>query len=163
MTKKFLILSVCFFLLASFTFADYITITPAAFHDEDDDASSKNCDLYGTYFHDTGGVWFLAPAHLPDGAIIRNIRLHYYDNNSGTMMDIFCNLLRINKYDGSRDYLFQTTSAGPASSSIRSVVDFTCPTPAWRQVRNASCNYYVHIGFGATGNTLRVYGVTIEY
>lgn len=163
MSKKFLVFSVCFFLVASFVFADYITITPAAFDDNDDDANAKDSDLYGTYFYDTGGVWFLAPVHLPDGVILRNMRLHYLDNNSGNLMDIFCNFIRINKYTGGRDYIFQTSTGGSTSSSIRSIVDNTCPTAAWRQVRNNSCNYYILLGFGAAGTSLRVYGVTIEY
>jgi hypothetical protein len=163
MSKKLLVFLGCFLLVTGFLMADFVTVTPAAFDDDNDDPNTRNTDMWGTYLTNTAGAWFLAPVHLPDGVTLLNIRLHYLDSNAGANIDIYCNLIRVNKYTGGRDYLFQTNTSGPASGSIRSVVDNTCPTPAWRLVRNNACNYYILIGFNTTGSSLRVYGVTIEY
>jgi hypothetical protein len=159
MTKKWMVLLVCFFLLAGLTAADFVTISPIEFDDDDDDANARNCDIWGEYIYDSGGVWHLAAVNLPHGAVIRNMRVCYYDNHA---QDIWINFYRINKFTGTQEYIFQTTTTG-AVAGIRSVVDSTCSPASLRGVQNNTCSYFVALGFNAQSSGLRIHGITIEY
>lgn len=159
MTKKLLVCFACFFLLASVAMADFVTVTPVAFNDDDDEAGARNCSIWGEYVSDSGGVWLLAPVNLPHGAVVKNMRVHYLDNAAN---DIWINFYRVNKWTGVQEYIFQVTTTG-AENTIRSVVDSTCTPAARRMIYNNSCNYIVAIGFNTAGTAQRIYGITIEY
>jgi hypothetical protein len=159
MTKKWMVFFACFFLLAGLALADFVTISPIEFDDDDDDANSQNCEMWGEYVYDSGGVWLLAPVHLPHGARIRNMRIFFVDNHA---QDLWFNFYRINKFTGVREIIFGGTTSG-ASASIRTIVDSTCSPPALRAVLNNTCSYFMALGFNAASSGMRCLGVTIEY
>jgi hypothetical protein len=159
MTKRLFVFLACFLLLAGLVLADFVTISPIEFNDDDDEALARDCQIWGQYIQDSGGVWFLAPVHFPHGARILNMRVFFHDNHA---QDIWINFYRINKFTGVMEYIFQTTTSG-AATGIRTVVDSTCTPPALRAVLNNVCNYYIAIGFNAESTALRIHGITIEY
>jgi hypothetical protein len=159
MTKKLMVFFACFLLLSSLALADFVTISPIQFDDDDDDANSQNCSLWGQYVYDSGGVWLLAPVQLPHGAVVKNMRVFFVDN---VAQDMWINFYRVNKFTGAQEYIFQVSTSG-ADASIRTVVDSTCTPAALRGVLNNTCNYYVAVGFNAATSALRLYGITIEF
>jgi len=159
MRKKWMVFFACFFLLTGLALADFVTISAIEFNDDDDDSNTRNCDIWGEYIYDAGGVWHLAPVHLPHGAIVRNMRVNFYDNHA---QDIWINFYRINKFTGVQEYIFQIPTSG-AVAGIRSIVDNTCTPPALRGVVNSACDYFVAIGFNAQSSALRIHSVTFEF
>jgi hypothetical protein len=111
-------------------------------------------------YKDTSADNLYAPVYLPDGAIIKNIRVMYMDNDASG--DVYAILFRSNMYTGTRDTLLQVQSSG-ASSAIQNMVGSTCTPPSLRLVNNAACQYFLRLYFTSFGTDLRIYGVAIEY
>jgi len=137
--------------------ADFIHIPASEFNV----SPSDGMFMGGQFVYKTDTIGYLtAPVHLPDGAIIKNIRVFYYDNH---VSSIQVSLYRRNQYTDDFTQLFYLQTA-EAINSDRFAVDSTCsPAPSYRKVYNNACQYYLRVYFGATGNDLKIYGVAIEY
>lgn len=104
--------------------------------------------------------FMVAPVDLPDGAIIKNIRVFYYDNSSES---IELEFIRHNQFSGDRNILFSIVTQGQFNGSRSSVDSICSPAPSYRKVYNNTCQYYLKAQFGTEGGTLAIFGVSIEY
>lgn len=145
--------------------ADTYTIGPADLRIPPGTTATFAAGSHGEYVYKTSSETgsLIAPVHLPSGAIIKNIRLIFYDNNSSPSAQILCWLLRVNKFTGDYYVIFNLETMG-TEDAIRSIVDSTCPVPAKRLVNNGAVNYGLTITFLADCDiNCRVYGATITY
>jgi hypothetical protein len=106
--------------------------------------------------------WYYARVDLPDGAIIKWMKVHYVDNASGPYMKVY--LRRANKYNGISDVIYGV-SASAVNPAILTSTDLTPGNPAWTLVNLNVFNYYIMMKFedGNGGGDVRLYGVTIGY
>ena len=141
--------------------AQRISIPPGAFRSFSDAQYDLTIEGWGTsVVKNTIISSLIAPVFLPDGAIIKNIRVMYLDNTV-TFMQVW--LCRVNMFTELKEDIFDVTSSGQ-SASIRSMVDSSCPIPAWRLVNNGACQYFVRVHFDSCDTSvLKLYGISIEY
>jgi hypothetical protein len=161
MKKAFLgILILLFF--ASLTMADHVSISAAAFNGHYQ-GEGYSRDSYGNYITKTISSGFLhAHVSLPDGCVIKYIRLNCIDNsNSG---HIIAYLVRENHFTGVYSLLFSASTDGAASSpNMQWFVDSTCSPPSHRQVQNGAVTWHLCLLFTEAGTELAVHSVQIEY
>jgi hypothetical protein len=164
MKKAIFVSAVVFllFLLQATSYADHISIGPAAFT-----PAQEHNDIYiaadGSYFQtsDSYSIFF-AQVFLPQGAIIDGMFFFYTDNNSGADCYMACDLKRLNYDTGTTQEMFRVTTPG-ADSSVRHIADWTL-YQGQREVRNQSFAYYVKVWFNNTaGGNLKFHGVRIHY
>ncbi len=143
---------------ASTTRADFVNVPASAFRG---DTESEDFDCDGIYVIKTSTVGLLyASVYLPDGAVIKNMRLLYQDNS--THYNVTATLWRMNMFTGGSTALFLVSTSG-ASPTPQSLVDSTTSVPANRMVYNNVLQYCVSLYFNGGDSNIRVYGVTIEY
>ena len=137
--------------------ADFVHVPASEFNI----TPSDGMYMGGQMVYKAGTIGYLtAPVLLPDGAVIKNIRVFYYDNDAEYLQ---VSLVRRNQFTDDMVSLFQVQTQG-ATSGFRSSVDSTCsPAPSYRKVYNNTCQYYMRAYFGTTGSSLILYGISIEY
>lgn len=142
---------------AAIAYGDFVHVPASEFNI----TPSDGMFMGGQMVYKTGTLGYLtAPVHLPDGAVIKNIRVFYYDNSSYYMQ---VNLVRRNQFTDEMTSLFTVQTSG-ALDEYRSIVDSTCsPAPSYRKVYNNTCQYYMRAYFDTTGSNLILYGISIEY
>jgi len=161
MKKHIVLLLSLFVVVAAPARADKISIGPADFMDPGDASDALGIGGWCEYvYKDTEMGNLYAPVHLPDGCVIMNIRLVYFDTDADD--DVDCHLIRRNKFSGATQPLFSTSSSGFLAGS-RSIVDSSCVPASNRLVNNGACTYFINLYFSDWGTDLRVYSVTIEY
>jgi len=120
---------------------------------------------YGEYIYIPSGStgYLTAPVILPEGAKIKNIRLHFIDNTDSGYIEV--HLTRLNHFTGTTLNVFSVTTDGlTSSSSVQWVVDSTAsPANSYRQVQNGQVTWNLYAYFSATGSDLRIYSVQIEF
>jgi len=151
-------------LSASRLTAEFVYVPASAFHTQDESGGLWLEGMYGQYVYraSTGHGWLYAPVSIPDGAVIKNARLLYYDNGGYIEFHFY----RYNMYSGSAHMLFDGTTVGlPASTEIRSLVDSSVSplAPSYRKVHANALSYTVRVSLSQLGDTLRIYGFVIEY
>ena len=162
--KKLCSVLVFFVLLSSsYLMADFVNVPAAAFQSVEDSGirvSSRHAYIALGSTEQT----LYAPVYLPDGAIIKNIRVQYMDNDAANDMTV--ELVQANTYLGTFSILLTETSSG-ASASVQSMVDSDCSpnAPSKRLVINSVLTWCIRVAVSAAGpgDTLRIYGVVIEY
>ena len=139
--------------------ADFVNVPFSSFHQGD--AGFRHYTLASGYvFSPNNSVTLFAPVHLPDGVVIKNIRLSYLDNDGAFNIEL--SLKRMNMFSGELNTMFSTSSSG-ASGSMRTVVDSSCsPAASYRKVYNNACQYFLQVSL-RTPSTQQIYAVTIEY
>ena len=166
MRKRLLMIlgMVCLFLfMSSVARAEKLSVPACGFIAQGHQAEQLQMPLsMGNYIYrkDTTEAIFYTPVYLPQGSIIKWIRVHVIDNDS--TYDIQGALFRGNKYTGAGNMIYFVQTSG-ASSSVRHFTDTSPSPPAQTLVNNDVCTYWVGIAFGAgpSGLDRRVYGVTI--
>jgi hypothetical protein len=120
---------------------------------------------YGEYIYIPSGSdgYLTAPVILPEGAKIKNIRLHFIDNTDSG--HILVHLVRLNHFNGSTTNVFSVTTDGLTSSpSVQWVVDSSAsPASSYRLVQNGQVTWNLYAYFSTTGSDLRIYSVQIEF
>lgn len=143
--------------------AEFVYVPASAFKTQDESGGLWLEGMYGQYVYrgSAGQGWLYAPVLIPDGAVIKNAKLMYYDN--GGYMEF--HFYRYNMYSGSAHMLFSGTTVGlPDSIEIRSLVDSSIPyAPSYRKVYANVLSYTVRVSLSQLGDTLRIYGFVIEY
>jgi hypothetical protein len=166
MKKKVLGIGVLVLLFSATSLtADFVNIPASAFKGWSN-TIDYNCVISpGSYFYfysPDGDDGFLAEVHLPDGVKMKNMRLLYYDNDA--VNDMECTLWRHNMFLPDCTAVFQVTSSGASTTSVRSAVDSSTSPNSNRVVYNNVCTYTIRILMNSSGmNSIRLYGVTIEY
>jgi hypothetical protein len=159
--KKMIRIGASIFLLvfsASLAMADWVNVPAAAFKA---DKESEDFDINAGYVQKpTTDGYLYAPVNLPNGAVIKNIRLLYMDNSAS--YDVTAILIRANMYNNTTMALFQVSTSG-ASGTYQSLVDSTTPVAANRKVYNNVLQYAVQLYFSGGDDLILVMGVTIEY
>jgi hypothetical protein len=143
---------------ASAARADFVNVPASAFRG-DTESEDFNCDGIYVVKPSTGGLLY-ASVNLPDGVVIKNMRLLYQDNS--TDYNLTATLWRMNMFTGGSTALFLVSTSG-ASPTSQSLVDSTTSVPANRMVYNNVLQYCVSLYFHGGDSNIRVYGVTIEY
>ena len=145
-----------------------VTVGPAEFVSELHSANQFRVWEWGRYLYpETTAThrWIDARVDLPAGAIIKWIKVHFYDNVIGPYLVV--HLFRANKYNGGVDIIYSVDTAGIASTAIRTEVDLTPVSGAAALVNLGVFNYYLMVDMSGdgtfAGSTLRLYGVTIGY
>ncbi len=148
----------------------YYSITPREFreyvvnHNPTSTATSFPHITGFYYLYGTGGTVgsgtfdLLAPVHLPQGAIIKDITMYLYDNDA--------------TYDFYGSYLYGvqlstgssivSPSIGAPSSETTSVQELTY-TALNHQVDNSANSYWLYVWMPNAGSNLRIYGAKISY
>ena len=168
----FLFLGVFCILLVSSSVAQaqtkMITVGPTEFVSEIHSANQFRIWEWGRYLYaETTAThrWIDARVDLPAGAIIKWMKVHFYDNVIGPYIKV--HLWRTNKYNGAADIIYSVDTAGIASTAIRTEVDLTPVSGAAALVNLGVFNYYLMVDMSGdgtfAGSTLRLYGVTIGY
>ncbi len=162
-TMKRLVLGILVLLfLSALAMADHVSISGSAFtgHYAGDGYSR---DSYGRYISKTISSGYLqAPVFLPDGCIIKNIRLNCIDDSDTGYVSAY--LFRTNHFNSSYSLLFSVTSNGAASSpDMQWFVDSTCSPASYRQVNNGSVTWDLCLLFSEADTEIHVYSVQIEY
>jgi len=149
-----------FLLIAPGLRAEFVNVSPAAFTSLDGTAGAAN-GIFGQYVIKSGSAgWLYAPVNLPDGVVIKNIRVHYYDNAAA---DLGVNFVRVNHFIPDYNTVFYVESSG-ASTSHQWKTDSTHDTvAAHRLVSNGACTYFIVAVMPAASSDLRIYSVQIEY
>ena len=141
--------------------ADFVCVPAAAFkgwNEEEDFNIWYGQGIYLSKDSTNGPVY--AELDLPDGAIIKSMRILYIDNSTSSME---ARLMRTNLFNGDMDILFSATSTGE-STSMGSAVDSSCsPASSYRKVYNNACSYCIRVYFNDFGTDLKLFGVTVEY
>ncbi len=161
MKKAFLGILVLLF-LASLIMADHVSISASSFNGHYQ-GEGYTRESYGTYIAKTISSGYLhAQVFLPDGCVVRNIRLNCVDNsNSG---HIIARLVRVNHFTGINSLLFTASTEGAASSpNMQWFVDSTCSPASYRLVQNGAVTWNLNLLFSEADTVLRVYSVQIEY
>jgi hypothetical protein len=113
------------------------------------------------YLGGTGNGSLYAPVYLPDGVIIKNMRVVYWDGDVDH--DLKVELKRQNVFTpGSTDVVFDFLSSGD-TSAVQYGIDSTTPINAYRKVQNGPVTWYIIVHFGEATTSLRVYSIQIEY
>jgi hypothetical protein len=161
MKKTFLGILILFF-LASFIMADHVSISASAFTGHSH-STGYSRDSYGRYIAKTIFSGYLhAQVTLPDGCVIKNIRLNCVDNSDNG--HILVNLVRVNHFTADYSLLFTASSDGATSSpNIQWFVDSTCSPNSYRQVINGAVTWHLCLLFTEADTELHVYSVQIEY
>jgi hypothetical protein len=149
--------------LCSLAWADFVNVPPSEFRSWNDDADQLKMAPSGWAdfcLKDTVQGAIVAPVHVPNGAIIKNIRVMYIDNDATYSIRVV--LTRVNMYNGNTADIFDITSSG-ASVSIRTMIDSSAIPASLRLVSNAVCQYYVLAYFSDPSEQLRLYGIVVEY
>jgi hypothetical protein len=162
-TMKRMVLGILVLLfLSALAMADHVSISASAFtaHSSGEGYSR---DSYGRYISKTISSGFLhAPVFLPDGCIIKNIRLNCIDNSDTGYVSAY--LFRTNHFNGTYTLLFSASSSGAASSpDMQWFVDSTCSPASYRQVRNGSLTWHLCLAFTEADTDIKAYSVQIEY
>lgn len=141
--------------------ADFVCVPAAAFKGWSD---AEDYSIYygtGIYLRKTttsGPVY--ADLLLPDGVVIKSIRLLCVDDGTSSLE---ASILRTNLFNGDLDTIFSVTSSSD-TPAITSFVDSSCsPAASYRKVYNNACSYSVRVDFGSFGTEYKLYGVTVEY
>lgn len=168
--KKLLFLflgAICFLLLSSSVAeaqTKYVTVGPCEFVSELHYEKQIRVWNWGAYMYQepTGThPWVYARVDLPDGAVIKWMKVHFYDNAAGPFMRVY--LRRANKYNGISNVIYGVI-ASALSPSILTETDSAPTNPAHTLVNLNVFNYYIMLQFdGHGGSDLRLYGVTIGY
>lgn len=168
MKRTLILLCVVFFLggLPNAVRADHYTISPDDFR-PGDGTPDMFLGKWGEYVRrDSDSGWLFAPVHLPSGAVVKNMRVVYYDNDASNNINFFFSFFNhftvdpagLNQID-----IFQFSTAG-ASSAARIAVDSTHQRKAAdRLIKNNTCTYFVSADFTAVSDDLRLYSIQIEY
>jgi hypothetical protein len=167
--KRILIFSCAVFFLGCLpntVRADHYTISADDFK-PGDGSSDMFLGVWGEYVRrDLETGWLFAPVHLPSGAVVKNMRVVYYDNDASNNMKVyfsFFNHFTVNPAVLNQIDIFQFSTAG-ADSAVRIAVDSTHQRKAAdRLIRNNTCTYFVSVDFNAASDNLRLYSIQIEY
>ena len=119
----------------------------------------------GTYAFRIGGVsYFLIPLTLPEGKIIKWLKLHFYDNNTTAGWQLQCMLVRVNKYveNGNPQEIYKVDTAGSWGDIVAQKTDLIPAHPSRTLIVNKACHYYLMINFNsATTMDVRFYGASL--
>lgn len=141
-------------------FADFVNVPPAAFTTLDG-TSNVSGGAFAQYAYKSPPTgWLYAPVNLPDGVVIKNIRVHYYDNAVADLGVIF---VRVNHFIPDFSQVFYVESSG-ASTNHQWKTDSTHNTvAAHRLVNNGVCTYFIVAVMPEASSDMRIYSVQIEY
>jgi len=163
MKKLCTVLAFFALLSGSYLMAEFVNVPSAAFQSQGDSGIEISSRYAYIALGSTEQILY-APVYLPDGAIIKNMRVQYLDNDA--TFDISVELVQANTYAGTYTVLLNATSAG-ASPNVQSMVDSDCSpnAPSKRLAVNAVLTWVIRVNMGAPGlgNSTRIYGVVIEY
>jgi hypothetical protein len=163
MRKTFLGIVILLILTPLIT-ADYVNVPASAFTGKDSSVPYTR-PTYGecVYITSGGSGYLTAPVILPDGVIIKYVRLNFIDNTDSGF--ILVHLVRLNHFNGISANVFSVTTENSASSpSMQWVVDNTAsPTSAYRKVRNGQVTWNISAYLSSSSPDLRIYSVQIEY
>jgi hypothetical protein len=143
---------------ASFVMADWVTVPAAAFRG---DKETTDFDInVGEVLKTATNGYLYAPVNLPNGAIIKNMRLLYIDNSAS--YNVTAILYRTNLFTGINTSLFSVVTSG-ASTSRQYLVDSTTTYASDRKVYTNVLQYNIQLYFSGGDSLIRVIGITIEY
>lgn len=168
----FLFLGVVCILLLSSSIAEaqvkYATVSPCEFVSELHLENQFRIWNWGNYLYPEPTAthrWIYARVDLPEGAIIKWMKVHYYDNVIGPYMVV--SLRRANKYNAISEVVYAADLAGSNSTALRVFTDLSPSHPARTLVSLNVFNYYLVVDMSGdgtfAGSQLRLYGVTIGY
>lgn len=161
--------AICILLLSSLVAEaqiKYITVGPCEFVSELHMEKQIRIWNWGVnMFQETTAThpWYYARVDLPDGAIVKWMKVHFVDNASGPYMRVY--LRRANKYNGISDVIYGVSCASSVSTSIQTFTDASPNNAAWTLVNLNVFSYYIMMDFhsGNGGDQIRLYGITIGY
>jgi hypothetical protein len=132
-----------------------VLVIPAA--DFNNDGGDPSCYYFlfpGGYVNGSDPCYMMAPVNLPDGAVMSQMFISYYDNDEDYNLDV--KLYRVSNYSGAVDLLAQFTSSS-ASEYVRSgYEELTTNT-------TVSFTYSYYIGMEIPSFYTRLYSVRIWY
>ena len=154
---------------------DVISISPTALRSANDGSLQiwfgayfdipTMTQYFGTYAFSLGAFsYYLIPLTLPEGKIIKWMKLHFYDNNTTAGYQLECWLVRVNKYveNGNPQEIYKVDTAGSWGDIVAQKTDLTPASPARALIINKACHYYLMIDFNAANtNDVRLYGVSL--
>ena len=159
--KKIFQMGVFLILLAaciSVSSADFVHVSWADFkgdkHDEGYDINMNWVDKQVDSGHLYAGV------HLPEGAIIKNMRVLLIDTSAD--YNVTVRFIRSNMYLGTGDSIFEVSSSG-SSGAVQSLVDSSTDVASNRKVYTNVLTYSVQLYFSGGDGNIKVYGVVFEY
>ena len=162
--RKMFIGTVIILFSTSFILAEYVNVPASAFTGRDSSVPYTR-STYGEYVYITsGGSGYLtAPVILPDGVIIKHVRLNFIDNTDSGYVQV--HLVRLNHFNGSSANVFSITTEGStSSSSVQWALDFTAsPADSFRKVQNGQVTWNIYAHFSSSSSDLRIYSVQIQY
>jgi hypothetical protein len=167
--KKILCLGcvvICLAVFPSTVSADHYTVSADDFK-PGDGTSNMWLGYWGEFVRrNTTAGYLFAPVHLPSGAVVKNMRIMYVDNDAVNDMVIyfsFFNHFTINPSAMNQIDIFQYITNG-ASGSVRTAVKSTHQRMAAdRLIKNNTCTYFIGVDFTAASDNQRIYSIQIEY
>jgi hypothetical protein len=146
--------------------ADHYTVSANDFT-TGDGTSNMFIGYWGEFVrrNSTAGYLF-APVHLPSGAIVKNMRIMYVDNDAANDMVIylgFFNHFTINPAAQNKIDIFQYITNGSSSNVRIAVKSAHQRMAADRVIRNNTCTYFIQVNFTAASDLQRIYSIQIEY
>ena len=105
---------------------------------------------------------YIIPVQIPQGKIIKNMRVVFIDNDGTSGANLTVTFRRINKYTGQEDDIYEiNTGSYPALEIIQAQSDTSATKPSYIGIVNNSCSYYIMVHFGAANTNLKFFGVTL--
>jgi hypothetical protein len=139
-----------------------LTIPAAAFTSFYAGYDYENHGRYLKHLHSPGGGvdngWYLAPVHLPHGAVVTKMTFYYYDESADE--GGFANLVRFDLTNAD-DYPYMTTLASAGSLGWGAVFSTTIDIPI---VDNAQYGYWAYLDLpDLSAGHIAGCGLVIEY
>ena len=131
----------------------YYSLPHAAFEAHDDNVNYWRTNTY--LYLNSGYGYFYAPLNLPDGAVIKELLVTYWDNIDTT--DVLVTLRRLTLSDGG-----EYNGGGPTSSGQSSAVR-TMSNAYNLTVDNQNYTYLLFAQLPSPSTNMRLYGARIKY
>jgi hypothetical protein len=164
--KIFLISTIIILIFCSSVIVDgeVYSVSPCEFIPESHGEKQLQVWNWGTYmFRQATSTeqWYYAPLHLPDGVILKWLRIHFYDNYDFQYINV--TLRRVNKYTKTNEVIFDVSSLGSSTLPVRYETDYTPAVPAWSKVNLGACAYFLMLRMTSYDTGLQFVGATIGY
>jgi hypothetical protein len=143
---------------------DVYSVSPCEFVPESQAEKQLQIWNWGAYMYrqsTSTEQWYYAPLHLPDGVIIKWLRIHFYDNYEYQYLSVA--LRRVNKYTKVSEVIYDVSSLGASTETVRYETDYSPTIPALTKVNNGACTYFLMLRMTSYDPGLQLVGVTIGY
>jgi len=116
----------------------------------------------GAYVNSTTSEYsYFIPVEIPDGEIVRYMRLIYYDNAAETYQYLDANFYRINMWTGVWEKIYGVDTKGVAADLPQTKVDLSPEESARTKIINSACSYVITVYFNYASSDLRFIGVVL--